>query len=342
MADKNKTNRQGKWVLIALGFLFIFILIWVIISNLDYGRHGQPVVFGVTFSKQYAQELGLDWSELYLAILDDLHVKNIRLAVNWNEVEPQDDFYNFADYEWMVEQAQKRGVNIIMAIGRRTPRWPECHAPKWAKALPLQKQNLKLLDYLRTIITHFKVYKNITVWQVENEPLLNIFGECPSSNFDFLKQEVILAKSLDKRPIMLTDTGELSNWQRAASLADIFGTTMYKVVWNKYIGVWRYPWPPAYYHFKAERIKKKYHLKKVIVAELQAEPWSPGRSIKTLSLWEQLSLFDFNDFENNLDYVYRAGFHEAYLWGVEWWYWLKITQHEGGFWNRAKLIWQAD
>jgi hypothetical protein len=139
---------------------------------------------------------------------------------------------------------------------------------------------------------------------------------------------------------MITDTGELSDWHQAASIADVFGTTMYKVVWNKYIGVWRYPWPPAYYYYKAKKIKKKYNLDKIMVAELQAEPWSTGVNITQMSLRDQLDLFNRDDFENNLKYVKQAGFSEAYLWGVEWWYWLKEKKNMSEFWNTAKLIWK--
>ena len=80
----------------------------------------------------------------------------------------------------------------------------------------------------------------------------------------------------------------------------------------------------------------------MIVVELQAEPWSKGRPITQMELWDQFSLFNSNDFRNNLDYVKRAGFEEAYLWGVEWWYWLKQVKNEPVFWNQAKLIWQTD
>ncbi len=343
MAEQSKQAQQSNWVLVSLGLLFLFVIMWAVVSNLDFSSSGRPIKFGVTFSKEYAsRELGLDWTEVYLAILNDLQVKDIRLAVAWDKIEQADNFYNFADYEWMVEQAEKRGVNIIMAIGRRTPRWPECHEPSWVKRLSQPEQDKELLEYIKKLVEHFKGYKNIIAWQVENEPFLDFFGECPPSDMELLKEEVALVKSLDQRPIIITDTGELSDWHKAASLADIFGTTMYKAVWNKYIGVWRYPWPPAYYYFKAKKIKAKYDLQKVIVAELQAEPWSKGQPITQMSLWDQFSLFDSNDFRNNLDYVKRAGFEEAYLWGVEWWYWLKQVKNEPIFWNQAKLIWQTD
>ena len=315
-------------------------IIWAIISALDFGSDNK-VKFGVTFSHKYASQLGLDWTEVYWAIINDLGVKDVRLAVHWDLIEEQNNFFNFADFEWMVEQAQERDINIIMTVGRRTPRWPECHDPVWLKGLDKQSQDEELLEMLERVVNYFKKYENISAWQIENEPMLDLFGECPMADKELLKQEVELVRSLDSRPIMITDTGELSDWDEAASLADIFGTTMYKVVWNKFIGVWRYPWPPAYYYFKAKRIDRKYELQKIIVSELQAEPWTKGdEDIRQMKMWDQFNMFNRGDFRKNLEYVRRAGFKEAYLWGAEWWYWLKKEQNRPEFWNEAKLIWQ--
>jgi len=106
--------------------------------------------------------------------------------------------------------------------------------------------------------------------------------------------------------------------------------------------VWRYPWPPAYYYFKAKRIDKQYDLDKIVISELQAEPWSKGDNITEMDLIDQFNLFNRQDLVNNLEYVKRSGFDQAYLWGVEWWYWLKEKKGRPEFWNEAKLIWQKD
>ena len=329
-----------KWIIVLVVVLALFSIIWAVISALDFSGR-QEVTFGVTFSHKYASQLGLDWTETYWAIINKLGVKNVRLAVYWDLIEEENNFFNLADYEWMVEEAAKKDVNIIMVIGRRTPRWPECHDPKWLASMDKEDQERELMEMLEKVVNHFKKYKNISVWQVENEPLLNLFGKCPPADKGLLAKEVALVRSLDTRPIMITDTGELSSWDEAASLADIFGITMYRVVWNRFIGVWRYPWPPAYYYFKAKRISKKYNLDKIIVSELQAEPWTKGGvNIREMKIWDQFDTFDLDDFRSNLEYVKRAGFRESYLWGVEWWYWLKKEKNHPEFWNEAKLIWQ--
>ena len=321
--------------------IVVIAIIWAVISTLDFSND-EKHKFGITFSHKYAsQSLGLDWTEVYWEIINDLGVRDIRLAVHWDTIEEINGFYNFADFEWMVEEAEKKDINIIMAIGRRTPRWPECHDPNWLGALSKEDQDKEVFDMLERVVDHFKDYKNISVWQVENEPLLDLFGECPKADRELLRKEVELVKSLDSRPVMITDTGELSSWTEAASEADIFGVTMYKTVWNKYIGVWRYPWPPAYYYFKTKRIDNKFDLDKIVVSELQAEPWVTGEETLTeMPLYSQTHMFSRSDFRKNLEYVQKAGFSESYLWGAEWWYWLKKEKNMPQFWNEAKLIWQ--
>lgn len=36
---------------------------------------------------------------------------------------------------------------------------------------------------------------------------------------------------------------------------------------------------------------------------------------------------------NNLEFAKRAGFDEIYIWGVEWWYWLKEEKANSEFWD---------
>ncbi|NMC51846.1 hypothetical protein GYA54_03915 [Candidatus Kuenenbacteria bacterium] len=323
--------------------LLLAAFIWAIFNVLDFSSSAGEARFGVTFSHKYTSEnLGLDWKKVYLAIVDDLGVKDIRLVSPWDWTEKEEGQYNFADLDWMIQEAGKRNINIVLAIGRRTPRWPECHDPLWLKELTKEEQEKKLLALIERTINHFQKYKNIKIWQVENEPFLEFFGQCPKPDQELIAKEVKLVKLLDARPIMVTDTGELSNWQRAGSLADILGVTMYKTVWNDFMGIWRYPWPPAYYYYKAQSIKKNYpSVNQVIVSELQAEPWSiHGKNIKLFDIDDQFDLFSLGDFKRNLKYVKKAGFPESYLWGVEWWYWLKTEKNHPEFWNTAQKIWQ--
>ena len=321
--------------LIALGLFFLFA------TDFSLGRSPD---WGVTFSRSYALDLQLNWQETYLAILDDLKVSHLRLSAYWDEVEPQKDQYQFADLDWQIDQAASRQVEIILAVGRRWPRWPECHDPGWVKHYPPADANQEILDLLTVLVKRYQTNPQITAWQIENEPLFSWFGFCPPPDIEFLKKEIDLVRSLDpSRPVVVTDSGELSNWQAAAGLTDVLGTTLYRVVWNKRIGFFSY-WfvPPAFYHYKASLTKYfQPNLKRVIVTELQMEPWTMDKHMLELTLEEQKKSFDLKRFKNNIRYAQKTGLPQVYLWGAEYWYWLKLAG-QPEIWQTAQKLWLKD
>jgi len=94
------------------------------------------------------------------------------------------------------------------------------------------------------------------------------------------------------------------------------------VVWNKYLGYWNYDWlPPFHYRLKmwlnGSRVARAY------IMELQAEPWLANNSFLTADLVEQGQTMNLVRLQKNLDYAERVGMPRAYLWGAEWWYWLR-------------------
>ncbi|GAI67698.1 unnamed protein product, partial [marine sediment metagenome] len=56
----------------------------------------------VVFSQKHAELLELDWKETYLALLDDLEVKNIKLITYWDLLKPEEGEYNFEDLDWQI------------------------------------------------------------------------------------------------------------------------------------------------------------------------------------------------------------------------------------------------
>ena len=64
--------------------IILLILIIVILAGFVYffvgkSKTAEKTEWGVTFSKRYAVELGLDWQKLFSDILDDLRVKKKRI-----------------------------------------------------------------------------------------------------------------------------------------------------------------------------------------------------------------------------------------------------------------------
>lgn len=315
------------------GFLFLFF-VFLIRSPAGISKEIQ---WGLAFSKPFTIDMGLDWQETYLAILDDLKPKSLRLPIYWQDIEPEPSNYIFDDYDWLIKEAQERNVKLILVIGRKLPRWPECHLPDWAFYFNEKSQQKMILNLISEIVERYKNLAHLSAWQVENEPFLP-YGQCPKLDVQFLDKEIALVRSLDsKHPIIITDSGELSIWLRPAKRADIFGTTMYRIVWHKYFGQIKYPLPPKFFWLKANLVHLFYPDKPIIVSELQAEPWGPKLNYE-LSLEEQFKSMNLKQFYDNIEYARQVGFPEVYLWGVEWWYWMKVKHNQPEIWETAKNI----
>ncbi len=317
--------------------LFVLYIIWFIFFDnhrpYNISLKAPDNFWGITFSPKFSQELDLDWKEVYLATLDDLNVKNIRLPIYWDDIEKYESEYDFSVYDYILNEGKKRNVKYIVNIGWRLPRWPECHTPSWLKDNDVNTIRNRSLIMIKTVMERYKDREEIVAWQVENEPLLDSFGICPEGDLNFLKKEIDFVKSIDDRPIIISASGELSSWKREAELGDIFATTMYRIVWANYFGYFKYPLPSWFYKLKAKMINKD-----AIISELQAEPWIPyNGNMLDLSIEEQDKSLSIDQFKANLQFAINTDFKQAYLWGAEWWYLRKING-DISFWSIAKNI----
>ena len=292
--------------------------------------------FGITYSKKFAEDLELDWKTTYLDILDDLNVRQVRIPVYWDQVEIEEGVFDFSDYDFLIEEGAKRDVDLVLNIGLRTARWPECHFPAWVDINYSEDWQKKTLKMLEESINHFKKYDSIKYWQLENEPLLNSFGICPKGDYDFLKKELKLLKELDSRPVIITATGELSFWNRESKIADIFGTTMYRVVHNPWLGYIRYPYSSKFYSSKAKILGL--NPENVYIMELQAEPWIPKEDMKNILDTTYQESFNIHQFKANAQIAINTGFSKAYLWGAEWWYFKHKEGNNSEYWDFAKTL----
>lgn len=324
-------RKKVRRILKILLFFFLFSFSFFFIGS---PKKAEKISFGVVFSQKHSQNLGLDWKKVYLAILDDLKAKNLKIITHWDLIEPENNKFNFDDLDWQIEEAQKRGAKIILVIGMKTGRWPECHIPWWVKIQDSKfKSQNELLDYLKEIVMRYRDNSAIWAWQIENEPFFP-FGECPKIEKKQVKKEIELVKSLDSRPIIFTDSGEFSFWLEAARFGDIVGTTLHKRVYFKEIGKYiSYPFPPIFYARKKLLIETIFK-KKVINVELQAEPWCKNL-IYNCDEQEQKITMDFEKFKKNVEFAKKTGFDTFYFWGVEWWYWLK-EKGDNLIWETAK------
>ncbi|MBI2599640.1 cellulase family glycosylhydrolase [Candidatus Daviesbacteria bacterium] len=314
--------------LTAFSAMVLSVIVAILIVNLIFEntyKNPKRIRYGVSFSPNYAKFLGLDWQKTYLQILDELKVKSLRIPTFWDVIEKDEGRLDFSQTDFMLDEAKKAEAKVVLVVGARQPRWPECHIPNWAKKLSSEKRQQKTLALIEAVVTRYKGSNAVSFWQVENEPLVSWFGQdCDKPDGQFLLKEVDLVKQTDPtRLVMITDSGEWGNWLEPMKLADILGVSLYRNSYNTLLNSYiNYPIPPWVYLVKSNMSKKfTSENKTVLISELQAEPWIKESVIDT-SLKEQIKLFSLENFQQHVLYAQKTGFDEAYLWGVEWWYYM--------------------
>ena len=325
-------KKAVKWISIVL------VLLATLLAALSYRPVPERIEYGATFSKFFADELGVDWIDVYQAALDDLKIRKFRLTAHWPMIEPARDVYDFSDLDYQITEASKRDAEIILAIGRRLPRWPECHTPQWVGTMPWEEQKMELRQYLTAVVERYKDESAITMWQVENEPYLHAYAGhiCGPLDEAFLHEEIALVKKLDPtRPVLVTDSGNLGTWYRPYSAGDAFGTSVYVHFWTPELGQFRTVQPPALYRMKTN-LMRLFGDKGTILIELSGEPWLV-EPVTKVPIETQLTRMDVVKFEDIIRYAEATHFGEQYLWGVEWWYWMRERGHPE-FWDYAREL----
>jgi len=322
------------WLLAGMAIVF------VVYFFVGFTYPSKEIDWGVNFSVKQTDFLKIDARETYLAILDDLKAKNVKISVYWDLIEKEKGKYDFDELDWQMKEAEKRNINVVLAIGMKVPRWPECHLPLWARDMDKYGQQLEIIDMLREVVLRYKNSPALSAWQVENEAFLK-FGACPWYDEDFLRREIAFVKINDNsRPVIVTDSGELSFWIRSSqSGADIVGVTVYKKVWQQQLRMYiSYILPPVFYHRRAEIVRGLFD-KEIVGVELQAEPWC-ANSIMNSSLKEQEKTMDINQFKKNVQFAKNTGIDSFYFWGAEWWYYMKKTHNDSEIWDEAKKLFE--
>ncbi len=299
----------------------------------------ENVVYGISYNVPYVLELGLDKDEVFDAFLNELGVRNFRMSAHWTLIEPTKDTFDFAWMDTDIRKVEKVDGHIIFGVGRRLPRWPECHVPDWAKTLTWEEQKSEIREYIEAVVTRYKGSPAITHWQVENEPYLGVFANehCGDLDEAFLEEEIALVKSLDpSRPVLVTDSGNLGTWNGAYSHGDSFGTSVYVYFWNPELGQFKTLLPPWFYRAKEGIMALVHGSKETFLIELALEPWLL-EPVTEVPVETQYSRMDINKFNEIIDYAKGTRYEKQYLWGGEWWFWLREQGHSE-MWNRGKEL----
>jgi hypothetical protein len=322
---------KKKLIRIGVVCVVLFVIGSVILIFLAQKKKPDKIVYGISYNVPYVYELGLNQNEVFDALIHDMGVRDFRMSAHWTLIEPTRNQYDFSWMDYDIQKAEAVGAHVIFGIGRRLPRWPECHVPQWARDLTWEDQKKEIREYITAVVQRYKNFSAITYWQVENEPYLNMFANEHCGNLDeaFLKEEIELVRSLDPtRPILVTDSGNLGTWNGAYRQGDAFGTSVYVYFWNPELGRFKTVLPPWFYRVKENIMALIHGKKETFLIELSLEPWLL-EPVTTVSVETQYSRMDLEKFNEIIE--------KQYLWGGEWWYWLKKQGHPE-MWIRGKTL----
>ncbi len=340
--------RSGLWhKIVTIVVVIIFMMLCAMYGIAQWYIHseaGKPLHLGVTFIPDYAQSLGLNPEKTMDALLG-IGVKQFRLVSYWDDVEPSPGHYDFSQLDWEFQKAEQAHAKIILTVGLRQPRWPECHAPSWVNTTaPDGQWEPQLEAYMTKVIKRYKNSPSLESYQVENEYFLKGFGNCQNFDRQRLVSEYNLVKRLDpNHPVIISRSNNAIGFPTGQPRPDEFGISVYKRVWDanfshRYL---EYPYPAWYYGFLAG-VQKIFLHRDMMIDELQAEAWPPdGKTIQQTSLAEQNKSINAHRLRDRFEYGKATGMKSIDLWGAEYWYYRKVILHDPSLWNVAKQEFQS-
>jgi len=305
---------------------------------------------GATLSHHELKFLNIDIKKAVNAYLS-LNFDWVRLAIYWNEVEPKKGELSFKELDRIISLFEKKGVNIVLAIGMKAPRYPEYYLPPWikdgikpGKLSKIGPDHLHLitptLEFIEKSIGHFKGCKAVKVWQIENEPLDPAGPDWLRLDYKFLEQEVALARKLDpERKIMINLWGnELSKrkvYLKAASLANIVALDIYPrhpIPFLKFFTRYFGPLDSREKMLEIVDHLRKQH-KQFWIAELQAEPWEHSH----WSTIDKYPSYPPKQLSKNFNYARILNPEVTLFWGFEFWLYQKLKGNDI-YWQEADAL----
>lgn len=277
--------------------------------------------FGVSFSLKQCRSFKIDTAATLNWLIHEMGFRRFRLMSYWDEIELQQGTYNFVELDKQIKAITTAKGSVTLCLGARQPRWPENHWPSWAWKASKAERSAALLAFIEAVVERYKNKDVIVSWQLENEALLEAFGERSEVDRARLITEFNLVKKLDNtRPVIMTTS---TSWgiPIRQPIADIIGFSLYNIVFNK--GAYhRSLYFPFVFRFRAFLIKVL-HRRESFIHELQLEPWGP-KAIWEMPTSEQGKSMSTAQIEKNVAIAKATKLRTIDVWGGEWWYWRSL------------------
>lgn len=315
---------------------------------------------GTTFSQLQCQYIDLDYQEAFRHICS-LGLKRIRLCSYWHEIEPIDNSFDFTTLDWLLDESHRQGIEVILTVGMKAPRWPEFHFPDWLAAQHDTSVTSEPIDhnaaiayyalrFVHKVIEHSRHAPNLKYWQVENEPFTQL--EITAGrylSYDFVRQEVELVRTLamPEQKLLLTNAITLpeasSNeddraFQESLSLADAVGINVYTQVPDGNSSHYLQPLPSYWYKLNAWQQQLTTSGKEAWISEAQAEPWEPNHLVALDAV--QYPSSSPQQTSGLVNLLVDLGYHSILLWGCEYWYWHQQNGRDR-WWNTVEQLSEA-
>lgn len=308
------------------------ILGTIILTGLVLIMWPKQVVYGLTYSAPYAESLDLNPVDSFETILRAIPFKFVRLPIYWDRVEALNNIWDFSETDQLIKIAENNHVEVILAIGQKVPRWPECYAPDWADHLQKNEWSNEFLANIEQIAVHYANDSRIIRFQIENEAFFP-FGQCTIYPELIQKETDIIKKHNPNAIIQTTVSGEQGIGVAKVWQANVIGLSLYRQVVSPPIGRLIFPHPSWFYRIQGLMVQL--FGGRAVISELQAEPWGVHDFDLTQGAQVQAAYDAFNadDLQEYLRMAKSTGLGEISLWGPEWW--LAMANH-----GRPEL-WQA-